>query len=79
MIKQEERKAFNGKIAKASLASIVICVALIILAKTAQRNGDLNTALILMFTSNFVTLVYLFGIRYYFKKMRAIKEQRDDV
>jgi hypothetical protein len=73
--KQEERKALSKKVALASLASIVICIALIVFSKMAQSNGDLIRALILMITSNFVTLVYLFGVRYYFKKIQALDER----
>lgn len=74
MTKQEERQAWGKKVFNASLASIVICIGLIILAKTAQNNGDLITALILVFTSNFVTVTYLFGLRYYFRKIAALEE-----
>lgn len=70
----EENSVIQKKIWQASLSSIVISVALIVLCKSAQNNNDLLTAFILVFTSNLVMLVYLFGLRHYFKLLYKPKK-----
>lgn len=66
------------KIANASLGSIIIAVGLMIVAKKAQTNGDLLRAWILVVTSNFVMLVYLFGLRRYFKQIQNLVASEKD-
>jgi len=61
---------------KISFVYIFLCVCLIWLSKTAQDNQDLLRAWILLFTSNILTIVYLFGFRNYVRNVRK-KEESD--
>jgi hypothetical protein len=56
-------------IRNSSLAATAIGIGLIIVSKHAQANDELLRSWILMFTSNIVMLVYLFGLRHYIKLM----------
>ena len=62
----------SKKMAKASLACIVLCVGLLWISKLAQQH-DLLQAYALVFTSNIVMLVYLFGLRNYIKQLQNSK------
>lgn len=61
--------SIGTKTFKLSLISIILCIGLIIVALIAQNNGLLIQAFILIFTSNLVMVICLFGLRYYIKKL----------
>jgi predicted Na+-dependent transporter len=65
----KDNQGINKKIFKASLVSLVLCIGLIIVARIAQNNEQLEQAFVLVFTSNIITVVYLFGLRYWIKKL----------
>ena len=67
------------ELAKASLAAIVIGVGLCWIGWKAYLNGNLLQSYVLIFTSNIVTLIYLFGTRKYYKQMGVKKDDSKDV
>lgn len=73
----EQTKAIGLKLRNASLAATVICIGLIIVSKHAQTEGDLLRSWALMFTSNLVMLVYLFGLRRYVKVLAKPEAKKD--
>jgi len=63
-------KNISKEIGKSSLAYIILCVGLIWMSKVAIQSNDLLYAWVFIFTSNLLTLTYLFGLRKYIKQLQ---------
>ena len=63
------------KALKASIVSVILCIALMYMTKVAQYNGDLWRAFVLIVTANVVMIVYLLGIRKYMKEFFQEREK----
>lgn len=64
------------ELAKVSLVYVFLCIGLIWVALVARQQGDLFRAWILVFTSNIITIIYLFGFRNYIKKLQGEIDER---
>ena len=71
-------KEYGKKVFHSSLAALVICIGLCVIAKKAQASGELWQAFTLVVTSNIVIIVFLLGIRSYTKQVHKLLEQEKD-
>jgi len=63
------KKTISKQIVVASFVYILLAISFIWVSKIALHNQNILCAWILVFTSNIITLIYLFGIRKYIKQM----------
>ena len=63
----------SKQLAKISIVDILLCAGLLFVAWKAYQTGDLLRAYVLVFTTNIITLVYLFGTRKLIKQLQGHK------